>query len=301
MNTFKLRMICSDLDGTLLKKDGTVHPDNLRAIREAREKGILFAVATGRATGNALAKIRQAGIFCPVSAMNGTVLTDEDGSVLRRHPMTRRTAVEIERVLAGHQADYVLMGEKVLCTSREDFYHHSELEYGPEMEKMGYRFFRGRETVRRAAEKEAVYKYYVCRMQDPERLIREAQEVGRVTLTRSGRDNLEIMTEGVDKATGIMELADLKGIRREEIMAVGDEMNDLPMIRWAGWGVAMGNGADRVKEEADLVTASNEEGGVAKAVRFLLGRAAGLPDAAGCPEGPSLKASGGEEKGPGKR
>ncbi len=265
-----IRMICMDLDGTVLKKDGSVHPDNAAMIREAQKRGILCAVATGRATGNALAKIWQAHLFCPVSAMNGTQLTDEQGRVLLSHPMSDASAAGVERLLAGEEADYVLMGEKILCTSREDYYHHSEVEYGPEMEKMGCRFFRGKELLHREALRGPVYKYFVCRMKDPDGLYERAARLGGLTLTRSGRDNLEIMAEGFDKGTGIRELAERHGIRREEIMAVGDEMNDLAMIRYAGIGVAMGNADDRVKAAADRVTGSNEEGGVAAAIRQAL-------------------------------
>ena len=259
-----------DLDGTLLKKDGTVHPENGAMIREAQRRGALCVIATGRATGNALAKVRQAGLVCPVSAMNGTQLTDEEGRVLASHPMSAEAAAAVERVLASDRADYVLMGEKRICTSREDFYHHSELEYGPEMRKKGCVFLWGKEKLRLEAEKGPVYKYYVCHMEDPERLLERVGAVEGLTLTRSGRDNLEIMTAGRDKGTGIGELAALRGIGREEIMAVGDEMNDLPMIRYAGFGVAMGNADDKVKAAAAFVTASNEEAGVARAIRLLI-------------------------------
>ena len=271
MTNRKIRMICMDLDGTLLKKDGSLHPENGAMIREAQRRGVLCVIASGRATGNALAKIWQAGLVCPVSAMNGTQLTDETGRVIASHPMSAEAAVGVERVLAAGKADYVLMGEKRISTSREDFYHHSELEYGPEMMEMGYVFLKGREKLRLEAEKGPVYKYYVCHMEDPERLSDRVAAVGGVTLTRSGRDNLEIMTAGCDKGTGIGELAALRGIGREEIMAAGDEMNDLPMIRYAGWGVAMGNADARVKAAASFVTASNEEAGVAEAIRLLIG------------------------------
>jgi Cof subfamily protein (haloacid dehalogenase superfamily) len=81
------------------------------------------------------------------------------------------------------------------------------------------------------------------------------------------RDNLlEFMPKGITKAYGISLLAKDLGIEQEEVMCIGDEENDLPMIEYAGIGVAMANAISRVKEIADVVTDSNEEDGVAKVV-----------------------------------
>lgn len=82
---------------------------------------------------------------------------------------------------------------------------------------------------------------------------------------------LEFMPKGVTKAYGISLLAKDLGLKQEEIMAIGDEENDLPMIQYAGLGVAMENAVPFVKEAADFVTASNEENGVAKVIqKFVL-------------------------------
>jgi hydroxymethylpyrimidine pyrophosphatase-like HAD family hydrolase len=74
------------------------------------------------------------------------------------------------------------------------------------------------------------------------------------------------MPKGITKAYGISLLAKDLGIEQEEVMCIGDEENDLPMIEYAGIGVAMANAISRVKEIADVVTDSNEEDGVAKVV-----------------------------------
>ena len=76
----------------------------------------------------------------------------------------------------------------------------------------------------------------------------------------------------MSKASGLAKIAHDLGIDRNEVIAVGDSLNDLEMIQWAGLGVAMGNAEAAVKEAADEITATNEEDGVAKAIqRYLFG------------------------------
>ena len=83
--------------------------------------------------------------------------------------------------------------------------------------------------------------------------------------------NVEVNAAGVDKGTGMLRLGRLLGIRPGEIMTCGDGNNDLPMIRAAGLGVAMGNAIDEVKQAADYITCTNDEDGAAKAIeRFAL-------------------------------
>ena len=96
-------------------------------------------------------------------------------------------------------------------------------------------------------------------------------ELGNLSISDSMRTNLEINAPGVNKGMGLIQLGRLHGIEREEIMACGDGTNDLMMLKEVGFGVAMANGADEVKEVADYITMSNEEDGVAAAIeKFVL-------------------------------
>ena len=84
--------------------------------------------------------------------------------------------------------------------------------------------------------------------------------------------SLEFSPTEANKGTGMLALAELLGVPREATMAVGDADNDLPMLRGAGLGVAMGNANERVRAAADVVVADNDHGGVAEAIRtYLLG------------------------------
>ncbi|MNN52806.1 Sugar phosphatase YidA [compost metagenome] len=92
----------------------------------------------------------------------------------------------------------------------------------------------------------------------------------RYELTNSSPYNIEVNPLGINKASGLREVCQLLGIRMEEVAVCGDSLNDLEMIRAAGLGIAMGNAQEAVKQAADAVTGTNDEDGVAQAIRTYL-------------------------------
>ena len=95
--------------------------------------------------------------------------------------------------------------------------------------------------------------------------------IGRLSIYRSEPFFIEVMARGVDKGAAIAGLIERLGLEREDVIACGDGLNDLSMIRYAGLGVAMANAQPEVKEAADVVTLSNDEDGVAEAIeRYIL-------------------------------
>ena len=94
---------------------------------------------------------------------------------------------------------------------------------------------------------------------------------GNYEITQSGRYALEVNNKGVSKGRAVKALAEEYKIKREEIICIGDNENDLSMITYAGLGVAMGNAIDSLKEKADYITESNDKNGVAKVIyEFVL-------------------------------
>ena len=109
-------------------------------------------------------------------------------------------------------------------------------------------------------------------MKEREQAWQELKQFDSLELVASLKYNIEINAAGVNKGKGLLELGEILGISREEIMAFGDGDNDIAMLREVGFGVAMQNADEEVKAVADYVTGSNDEDGVAKAIaRFVLG------------------------------
>ena len=118
-----------------------------------------------------------------------------------------------------------------------------------------------------------VLKFNIMEMENPE-LLNQARAdltfIKNIEITSSWKNNLEIMSEGSHKGKAIEYLSDLLEIDRENIIAFGDNYNDLSMIEFAGTGVAMGNAEEEVKRIANHITSTNGDSGVAKAINSLV-------------------------------
>ena len=280
MRSGKIRLISVDMDGTFLDPQGGITKKNLNAVKEAQAAGIIFSVATGRFYENAALVMKDNGLDCPLIAVNGGKITASPfGEVIAEHKMTKESAMEAFRILEEQQAEYYVFANGQVASRGLEDRHHAQIEFGDErmLQEADTRFLYGADACLDLIDK-GIYKFYVHAYRDIEKLgqIRFALEQGvnLSTLTHSGIYNIEIMPKGVDKGSGIAELAEYLGIGLDAVMAIGDQDNDLPMIRRAGWGVAMGNATDEVKQDARFVTLSNKEDGVSHAVlRYALGQA----------------------------
>lgn len=271
----RIRLIAVDMDGTLLNDRGHITQATLDVIAAAQAQGIVFAICTGRFFENASILISDAGLRCPIIGVNGAVIGDKPfGKLLREHLMDRKLALEAFHILEEQQALYYVFSPQLVATRYPDDQHHSLRDFGERMTKEGgTRYTYGREACLEAIEG-GIYKYYVHSEGDLAALRRHREglePLEGIAITQSSELNIELMPLDVDKGSGIRDLAELYGIPMEEVMAIGDQDNDLPMLRAAGWGVAMDNAKPDIKAEADAVTASNNEDGVARAIwRYAL-------------------------------
>lgn len=265
-NEMPIRLIATDIDGTLLNDKGIIPPENIAAIREAQEKGITVAIASGRYVENVYMLLQEYGLSCHIIGVNGARITDRNLQVMSQHFMDPQVVLKVHDTIRSFGANYFIFGPDHICTGREADKHHSELAYGKGIEKLGFHFYHGQEEADRCCQG-PVYKFFVCD-NVPLPPIREAlKNIDGIELTQSSPRNIEIMPVGVDKAQGIRDLANVLGISLSQVMTLGDEANDIPMLQAAGYGVAMGNGSQAAKDAARFVTDANYEGGWANAVR----------------------------------
>ena len=266
-----IRLIATDIDGTLLNSDHIIPEENIRAIRDAQKKGIIVAIASGRYVENVYLLLQQYGLSCHIIGVNGAKITDPDRNALISHFIDPAAVQAVYQKLIELQMDYFIFGIDSVCTARQTVKHHSELSYGKDIEKLGFHFYHGPEEAEKCCQN-PVHKFFVCSNDRSDEVRAALQDIPGIELTRSSPRNVEINPAGVNKARGIEELAACFDIPLSQVMALGDEENDLPMLKAAGWGVAMGNGCESVKEAARFITDTNNQGGWAKAVRkYALG------------------------------
>ena len=240
-----IRLIATDVDGTLLNSQLKIPDRNLRAIHAAQEKGITVAISSGRFPENVYVLLQDYGLCCPIIGTNGADVIDEKLNRLSEACIAPDAALYALRELIRLGSDYFMFARQAICTSRETRKHHSELSFGDRIRALGFTYYHG-----------------------PEEAL---GGIPGIDLTQSSANNIEVMPQGVDKGIGVRALADALGIPMDQVMTLGDEGNDIPMLRAAGYGIAMANGSAEAKAAAKYVTDTNDECGFAKAIeRFAL-------------------------------
>ena len=264
-----IRMIVVDLDGTLLASDSVTVPDeNIRALRRAAERGAEIVLASGRSLVMMEDAAEQLGcVDYAVSALGAVVTDRRTGRRLAERELTpeqRRAAMEVLR-------PYGPLVE-VYCGSRI-YVERGELERRPPVS--GFDFLRFRyddrvDALEAALGERTVEKLDVDFIPDLGAL--EAIRAGLNVLAYPRHLQMEISRAGATKSWGIQALCAHLGIEAREVLALGDSDNDLDLLSWAGCSVAMANGSPLARQAADMVTAANDEGGVARAVEALMDR-----------------------------
>lgn len=272
-----IRLIVSDMDGTLLSGHDEIHPENLAAIREALGLGVRFAVASGR---NAVSCGRLLMVYgledAAIIATNGCQIVDKPfGKTLALHHLSREAAASAMGVFARHGLGGCLYTEDAIVYSSGQMREEQEAFHlgDEEARKRHVPSLRIRAGDKAVAEAILTTPMKVFCVYKPgqEAAFEAAKEacarIEGVELTSSWADNFEVMPKGINKGTALEMLSALLNIRRDEIMAFGDNDNDLPMLTWAGLGIAMGNALPSVKRAVPRLTGGCKEGGVAQGIR----------------------------------
>ncbi len=263
----KYRLLVTDVDGTLLPPDRRVLPSVREAVQAARARGIRVCLATGRMWRSVRPYVEAVGADSPVVLFNGAVVYDfSSGRLLEHHtlaPEAARTALQAVAEFPDVRPHvFTLEGVYVdRCDPRSRAYLERD---GIGAEEVG--------DLVAALPHDAVKVLVVG---DPDRLV-EVDRVlaqGELALRRvfSERDFLELLPAGVSKATGLRAICRALDVALEEVVAVGDNPNDVEMVEEAGLGVAVANAHPVLKEAARYVTRAPGGEAIAEVVeRFLL-------------------------------
>ena len=268
----KIKLIALDLDATLLDSRKKVSQRNLEALERARQMGILMVPVTGRpAQGLPQAVLDLPGLRYAVTS-NGATIRDwaEDRFLLEKH-LTPETALavldtcrdfdmvrEVFREGIGYltQADYEILRDRYAGTPMWEYVMGTRQVLPGSLED----FLR--------ADTRPVEELFFLTgsIQEKEALRERLSDLPEIGFADPFPNDLEVMAGGIDKGEAFLWLLDHLGIDPSETLAMGDGGSDIPLLRAAGIGIAMGNALDYVKEAADDVTASCDEDGVALAL-----------------------------------
>lgn len=263
----RYKLIATDLDDTLLNDRIEVSPANREALQKAMDLGVIVTIATGRMFRSALPVAEQLGIRGPIITYQGALLRDTvSKETLWERPMPLELA---QRVLAEGYGAGVHMNvyiEDRLFVDRitpegSGYANLAEVPMIPVGDLTDF------------LKQDPIKILFIAAPDLLDRLNREMHDKFGPTLyiTKSKPNYLEFMHPEATKRHGLAALVRKYGILREEIIAFGDSYNDIDMLEFAGLGVAMGNAPAEIKSRADYVTDTNNNNGVAQAVKkFVL-------------------------------
>jgi Cof subfamily protein (haloacid dehalogenase superfamily) len=275
------RLLALDIDGTLLNDDKQVTDATDAAIRQAMDRGVWVTLCTGRSMATVLTVTQRLPLNAPLVLNGGALIFDmRRRRALYVRNLARRQTIEAVhrlRALGCHPVVYSPLPE-----SRHFYYDHDDPD-NPVLREYVAKNPGRAQKVSDVIEALGSASALVAVSDRTERIRSLAPAVQSclpettVTLEISPIDpaycHLTLTPAGVSKGSGLRELACLLGVDLADTIAVGDNLNDLDMLRAAGLGVAMGNATPEARAHADHVTASNNEDGVAEVIaRFILRR-----------------------------
>jgi Cof subfamily protein (haloacid dehalogenase superfamily) len=259
-----LRLAAIDLDGTLLRSDGTISPRTRAAIRAVRTKGIVVVIVTARGPASVTELARDAGIDGSAICSNGGLVLDlASGSVIRQRLLETELAIQLVRGLRERLPGIVFAVE------HEAFAHEPGFAAWDWEPPTGTRVDDALVLLADPATK-LILRHTGHEVEAIAAVARELAGDG-ATVVQSGGEAVEVTAAGVNKAAGLAEVAAELGIQAADVIAFGDYPNDVPMLAWAGRGVAVANAHAEVLAIADEVTASNDDDGVAIVLEQLAG------------------------------
>jgi Cof subfamily protein (haloacid dehalogenase superfamily) len=274
-----IRLLAVDIDGTLLDSHFQISHANLNALRAAHEAGVDIVLVTGRRHTFALPVAQALGFELWLISSNGAITKSTRGELFHRDLLPAAAAREF-------------------CTTMDAFRKNVVLTF--DREDKGALAMEGVEelnlSIRRWVEKNIAYIEFVqpveaalvidpvqamvcgpiARMQSAEAVLSASNVFGKVTVLKTQYEHrdlciLDVLNRSCSKGHALERWARHRGLRRDEIMAIGDNFNDVEMLEFAGNPVIMGNACEQLKRNGYRLTLSNDESGVAAALAEVMG------------------------------
>jgi len=288
------KLVAIDLDGTMLNQYGIVTEKTKQAIEKVQQKGIEVIIASGRPIDSIKTIAKEIKSEKYFISGNGAIIYDiAKGEIIYKNTLKKQKVLEIVKICEENSIYYNIYTEKEIVAKSLQcnvLYYHKENAFKKEEEKTHinivdnvYDYIANRN--------ENIVKITICDNNQTifNSIIRKLKEVEEIEILdvshmsrkiiRQGTEEIpieyfytEISAKNVDKWNAIEYLKEKMNIKTEEIIAIGDNINDKNMIEKAGLGIAMGQSHPGIKAIANQITTSNIEDGVAQALEVLISK-----------------------------
>ena len=284
-----IKLIASDMDGTLLNSNHKIPQNNIELIKFAQKNGIEFVVATGRAYYEALPALNDENIKCDVISFNGGIIYDKNGNIINITPMKLKDLYYTIEILKSLDISYQLYTKNTIYTKsiETDITAYIDLirANGEEPNEQHLRQeAKNRLELGHITEVENIELYLnqednpaikVIGISNDLEKLKHATELlsgnENISVTSSGANNVEIMDKKATKGEALKIVADIHDINLKNAIAIGDNLNDQAMLDIVEYSIAMKNGNKELQKNAKFITEkTNSEGGVADSVMKLL-------------------------------
>jgi Cof subfamily protein (haloacid dehalogenase superfamily) len=259
----KYKLVALDLDGTLLSDSKVIADSTKDLITEAQAKGVNFTIATGRMYRGAARYAKQLAIDIPIITYNGAVISD---------PLTGETHRELlVSATCAHRALDALKNEAVLkyIFTGDEVYTDISHKWTENYAKILQVEMKLLEDIKQVLDKDPIMLVF---MVDANRRVTISDilrsELGsQARVTNSSDWFVDILHLQASKSRALEQLAKQLEIKREEIIAIGDNLNDLEMVEYAGLGVAVANASNELKDASDYITQKPFHFGVEEVIK----------------------------------
>ena len=283
-----IKLIATDMDGTLLNAAHEISQENVDAIKFAQSQGITVAIATGRAFYEANTPVAETGLIVPYICLNGAEVRDESFNIMNTSNLNHELVERIKSILDKDDVYYQIYTNRGIYTedpTRDlDIYLDIAKQAGQEADvekiKQGIqkRIDNGTLKVVNSYEEiedipgELIMKVLAFNpdLEKINAIGAELSAIPSLAISSSSRGNLEITHSDAQKGIALESIANQLNIDLKDVMALGDNLNDVSMLERVGYPVAVENAMPEVKAVAKYVTDTNENSGVGKAIMKLL-------------------------------
>lgn len=283
-----IKIIASDMDGTLLNDKHVISAENVEAIRKAEEAGITFVISTGREYDSVKALLNKENIICQCVLMNGAEYRDEHGNIVETINIKKSTARKIADIMEKakltariftnegvHTIESKEEALKEVAYRTQSFNQELTLEEAMEIAKKEPYFMQLKyiKNVDEFFSRDIQVRKFVAFHKDIEIINKMKKVLGDIeglAVSSSFVDNIEITHETAQKGIILAKVAQKMGISNDEVLVMGDSFNDYSMFTEFTESVAMGNAIPEIKEIAKYITDTNVNNGVAKAIYKVL-------------------------------
>ena len=270
------KLFVADMDGTLLSDDKKLSDKNLQSIKKLQDFGIKFAVATGRHDSMIKSYLKHLDLHVPVISCNGAMVREPfSDQVFLSETLPKEHSLQVIDICKERNIDFHIYGHESIFGEELNhkmlYYHNLNKSLPSEERTKLVKVADCKDLVKN--EPEPLYKFLIIseKNNDLRDIMDGLDRIEGLTACLSMPTLCDVMKKGVTKAYALHKLSESLGIKRNEIVAIGDQFNDIDLIEYAGLGIAVANAEDALKEKADRVTNSNNnEDAVSEAIESFL-------------------------------